>query len=234
MKGKSHAVTCLTYILILSLFLMVIWGADEAVTTLAQRIPLERNATIVIDPGHGGPDGGATSCTGILESKMNLEISLTLNDLLHLLGYQTRMIRTTDVSVYTSGDTIAAKKVSDLRQRVRIVNETDNAVLLSIHQNTFTDHRYAGAQVFYSTAGQSRELAEGLQSQFNQTLNPGSNRMAKQADGIYLMQHIQKTGILIECGFLSNPEEEAKLRNTDYQKKICSVIGTTVARFLTE
>jgi len=195
-------------------------------------IPMERNHTIVIDAGHGGVDGGATSCTGILESKFNLDIALKLNDLMHLLGYQTRMIRTEDISVYTAGETIAAKKVSDLRQRAKMVNETENALLLSIHQNTFPDSRYSGPQVFYGPEGEGEALGKLLQKALNSALNPAGNRMSKKAEGVYLMQQIECTGVLIECGFLSNQAEEAELRSDVYQKKLCCVIAATVGNFL--
>ena len=188
--------------------------------------------TIIIDAGHGGVDGGATSCTGIYESQINLEIALRLDDLMHLFGYDTKMIRTTDISVYTEGETIAAKKVSDLKHRVSLVNETNNGILVSIHQNQFSDSRYSGAQVFYSKNGQSRLLAEQLQSAFIADLNVGSSRMAKPANGIYLMEKITKPGVLIECGFLSNFKEEAALRDQKYQKKLCSVIAATLSSYL--
>lgn len=207
------------------------WGS-RTVTVIAENTPISREHCIIIDPGHGGEDGGATSCTGIVESTYNLDISLRLNDLFHLLGYDTRMIRTTDISVYTKGETIAQKKVSDLKERVRIVNETENALLLSIHQNNFSDSRYSGAQVFYAETQGSEFLAKQLQDTFAATLNPGSNRKSKKSDGVYLMEHIRCTGILIECGFLSNAAEEAKLRNSDYQKKLCSVIAATVSKYL--
>lgn len=207
-------------------------GASEAVTTVAQNTPVERNQTIVIDAGHGGEDGGATSCTGVLESQINLQIALRLNDLCHLLGYNTLMIRTTDTSVYTEGSTIAAKKVSDLKQRVRIVNETENAILISIHQNTFPIEKYSGAQVFYNSGEGARDLAERIQSAFVQTVNPGSNRKCKSADGIYLMQHISRPGVLVECGFLSNTEEEARLRTGEYQQQICCVIVCALSSYL--
>ena len=167
-----------------------------------------------------------------LESSFNLEIASRLNDLLHLLGLHTKMVRTTDISVYTQGQTIAAQKASDLKNRVSMVNKTENALLLSIHQNTYPDNQCHGAQVFYGTTDESRILAEILQETFCQTLNPGSTRRSKRADGIYLMQHIKKTGVLIECGFLSNPEEEAKLRDNTYQKNLSCVIAATVSNFL--
>ena len=100
------------------------WGC-RTVSVMVESAPLKRGNCIIIDAGHGGEDGGATSCRGVLESTYNLEISLRLNDLFHLLGYDTRMTRTTDTSIYTKGETIAQKKISDLKERVRIVNKTE-------------------------------------------------------------------------------------------------------------
>jgi len=228
-KGRKEV---LFYLLILGAVLLAAQGGSRAVTVIAESTPIEREARVVIDPGHGGEDGGATSCAGIVESRYNLEIALRLNDLFHLLGYETVMIRTTDTSVYTKGGTIAQKKVSDLRERVRVVNDTEDALLVSIHQNNFSDSRYSGAQVFYAPTEGSELLAKQMQAAFVSTLNPGSSRKSKRSSGVYLMEHIDCTGVLVECGFLSNPEEEAKLRSGDYQKKICCVIASTVSNFL--
>lgn len=199
---------------------------------ISENIPIERKHTIIIDAGHGGVDGGAISCTGKPESSYNLEISLILNDLLNFMGYQTAMIRTTDVSVYTKGESIAQKKISDLKERVRMVNEVENGVLLSIHQNKFPDSRYSGAQVFYSKTEGSQELADTMQSGFINTLNPGSKRATKKVDGVYLMEHINCSGVLIECGFLSNPAEEARLCEKSYQQKVCCVIAASLSSYL--
>lgn len=220
------------YLLFASILLIVTVGTSKAVTTFSENVPIDRKHTIVIDAGHGGEDGGATSCTGVLESHINLQISQKLNDILNLLGYRTYMIRTSDISVYTEGNTIAAKKISDLKQRVKIVNSIEDALLISIHQNTFSDQKYSGAQVFYAPNSASNELATILQSKFVSMLNPGSNRKCKPADGIYLMQQIQCTGILVECGFISNPEEEALLRSADYQKRIGCVIASEITLYL--
>jgi N-acetylmuramoyl-L-alanine amidase len=150
---------------ILVTFLIVQWG-NRTVTVMSESAPLTDRHCIIIDAGHGGVDGGATSCTGVLESQINLEIAIRLNDLLHLLGHDTKMIRTTDISVYTEGQTIAAKKVSDLKQRVKVINETANALVLSIHQNYFADSRYSGAQGHYTETAQrvsvSSEIARLL------------------------------------------------------------------------
>lgn len=220
------------YAIILSAALAFVCWGNRAVTTLAETSPMQRSCTILIDAGHGGVDGGATSCTGVLESQFNLEIALRLNDLLHLLGYKTKMVRTSDISVYTKGESIAQKKVSDLKERVRMTEEIPNALLLSIHQNTFSDSRYSGAQVFYADTEGSQMLAKDLQSAFAKTVNPGSKREIKKGSGIYLLERIQCTGVLIECGFLSNPEEEAKLRSREYQQQICCVIAATLVGYL--
>lgn len=224
-KTKNRCPLPALYLLtIAGLICAVLWGS-RAVTTLAENLPIERRHCFVIDAGHGGEDGGATSCTGRMESGINLEIALRLNDLLHFLGFDTRMIRTTDTSIYTKGESLSQKKASDLKERVRLVNETEGAILLSIHQNNFSDSRYSGAQVFYAKTEGSQILAKQLQENLVASLNPGSNRKAKPADGVYLMEHIQSLGVLIECGFLSSPEEEAKLTTPQYQKQLCCVIA---------
>lgn len=201
-------------------------------TVFSENAYVPNRKTIIIDAGHGGVDGGATSCTGILESQFNLEIAMKLKDLMNLLGINTVMIRETDCSIYTKGETIAQKKVSDLKERVRIANSTENGLLISIHQNLFADSKYSGAQVFYAPSEGSQTLAEFLQASFINNINPGSHRKIKKADGIYLMQHINCPGVLIECGFLSNPQEEYLLRSNEYQQKICAVIACTASVYL--
>ena len=151
---------------------------------------------------------------------------------MHLLGIHTVMIRDTDRSVYTSGTTIAAKKVSDIKERLRIVNATPNALFLSIHQNNFQNPKYSGAQVFYNRQSGSQVLAESMQTAFRENLCPDNKRQIKKASGVYLMDHINCTGVLIECGFLSNHREESLLRSEEYQQKICCIIATTVSQYL--
>lgn len=209
------------------------WGS-QAVSVLSESLSGKERHCIVIDPGHGGEDGGASSCTGRLESGYNLEIALRLEDIFHLLGYDTKLIRREDVSVYTTGQTIAQKKVSDLKNRVKLINETKNGILLSIHQNYYPDSRYSGVQVFCGNSEGSEALAKHLQASLVAGLNPGSRRQAKQGKGIYLLEHIQCSGALIECGFLSNPREEALLRDSAYQKKLCCVIGSALNRYLSQ
>ena len=207
---------------------------NKAVNTISEHKAKMARKIIVIDAGHGGEDGGATSCTGVLESHINLEIATQLNDLFRIIGYQTVMIRNDYRSVYTSGKTIAARKVSDLRQRVNIVNDLNNAYLISIHQNYFPDKKYSGAQVFYNNNEDSKKWGLYIQNQLIQHLNPGSTRQSKPAKGIYLMEHVNCPAVLIECGFLSNPSEEALLRNNDYQSKLCCIVISACSRFWLE
>ena len=158
------------YLLVVIVFVGIAQMGSNTVSTIRQQNPVDRHTRIVIDAGHGGIDGGATSCSGVLESQLNLEIALRLNDLFHFIGYETVMIRSTDESIYINGNTIASQKVSDLNERVRIVNETADGILVSIHQNTFQDSRYYGAQVFYSSAEQSQRLAQTVQNQLIQAV----------------------------------------------------------------
>ncbi len=222
------------YLLILIMVIGIAGAGSNAVTVISQNRPVERQHRIIVDAGHGGIDGGATSCTGVLESHINLEIALRVNDLFRLLGYETVMIRTTDESIYTEGNTIAAQKISDLKERVRISNDTDGAILISIHQNTFSNSRYFGAQVFYAPTEGSDQFAKRLQQAFVANLDPTSNRKSKKTQSVYLLQHVNCPAVLIECGFLSNPQEEARLRSGEYQKKLAVVIATSCSMYLKE
>lgn len=189
---------------------------------------------IVIDPGHGGEDGGATGVAGTRESDLNLAVSLRLQALLRLFGHEPVMVRTTDTAVYSAGaGTISEKKVSDIHNRVRLVNDTPGALLVSIHQNFFTQGKYSGAQVFYADDAYSRELAQQLQAQLRASLDPGNRREAKGAAGtVYLMNHIQTPGILVECGFLSNAAEEARLNTPAYQTRLAMTMAAVLLQNL--
>ena len=231
-KRRNYHSLIPIYLLLISTCFLLTWLTSRAVTVWSESQPLPTGRCVVIDAGHGGVDGGTTSCTGILESQYNLEIALRLNDLMHLLGIDTVMIRTEDISIYTSGSSIAQKKISDLKERVRITNETQDGILLSLHQNYFSDSRYSGPQVFYAPTQGSDVLAKELQKVLNHNLAPCSNRQVKKASGIYLMQHISTTGVLVECGFLSNVQEEALLRTPDYQQKLCVVLATVINNYL--
>ncbi|MBR6378285.1 MAG: N-acetylmuramoyl-L-alanine amidase [Oscillospiraceae bacterium] len=189
--------------------------------------------TVVVDPGHGGEDGGAVSLTGRRESEINLEISLRVRDLLGFLGFPVVMTRQTDVSIHSpQAATLSERKVSDLKNRVKLVGEQGDAVLLSIHQNIYSEGIYRGAQVFYGPSRGSQRLAEELQGLFTSRLDPSNHRQAKEIQSIYLLNNIRCPGVLIECGFLSNPAEEALLQREDHQKKLSAVICAGLWQYL--
>ena len=206
--------------------------SDRAVTAFYEKSTVPNRKTIVIDPGHGGIDGGAVSCTGVHESEINLAIAMRFKDLLNLMGIKTVMIRETDESIFTSGNTIAEKKVSDLKNRVRIANNLPGSILISIHQNYFTDSQYSGAQVFYGNREDSKALAELMQAEFKLTINTSSNRMCKKSAGIYILENVDNTAILVECGFISNFSEERRILDKEYQKKLSCVMASVCSRHL--
>lgn len=188
----------------------------------------EAPVTVVIDPGHGGEDGGAVSPSGIAESQINLAVSLRVNDLMRFAGQRTRMTRTEDVTICDEGlDTMRQRKTSDLKNRVRIVEETENAVLLSIHQNSLPSSPVTyGAQVFWNQQGGAEALAESIQAALNAGVNAGNEKHPRQIpDSIYLMKHITTPGILVECGFLSNGPETARLQDPVHQLRLAAAIA---------
>ena len=217
---------------VVSILLIIAISGSQTLNAINENAPLTQKNCIILDAGHGGVDGGATSCTGVSESAINLEITLRLRDLMALLGIDTKLIRETDISVYTEGESVAAKKVSDLKNRAKFVNQTPNAILISIHQNYFTNSRYSGPQVFYKNEENSKTFGKYMQTALVKTLSPFNKRQYKKADGIYLLNNIKTAGILIECGFLSNPTEASKLETTQYQQKLCAVIATQTNMFI--
>lgn len=205
-------------------------GGEEAVPTLAGP-PRLQGTTVVIDAGHGGEDGGAVSSAGTVESGLNLAIALRLDAVLALYGVDTVLLRTEDVSLHDpDAQTLREKKASDLRNRAEMVEAIPNALLVSIHQNTYAgSSRYRGAQVFYADAESSGALAEHAQLIMRQALDPENTRQAAKLPGaVYLMDHITCPAILVECGFLSNPEEDALLRTTGYQTKLASALASAL------
>lgn len=192
--------------------------------------PFPAHPVVVIDAGHGGLDGGTTGVAGTAEDQVNLAVSRRLNALLLLCGCDTVMTRTTADGLSTGGGTIRQQKQSDLRNRVELVNGLPSAILVSIHQNHFPDSRYSGPQVFWSSGGE--ELARSLQQVLNESL--GGKRSPKESAGVYLMEHITHPGILVECGFLSNPNEEQKLQSPEHQKRLSAAMTAAIVAYLAD
>ena len=189
---------------------------------------------LLLDAGHGGEDGGAVSISGQKESVINLEITQKLDQVLAFLGEPALLLRETDISIYEDGaQTLREKKVSDLKHRVRIAGQYPGAILVSVHQNSYPEPQYCGTQVFYAPTGGSQQLAQRLQQAVVTHMQPKNTREAKIIpDSVYLMNHIRNTAVLIECGFLTNPEEEKLLQQEEYQRKLALVLGTTLVEEL--
>ena len=215
------------YLYVAAFFLGCAGLMRQAVETAGELAPFSAHPVILIDAGHGGPDGGTTGAAGTAEDQVNLDVARRLQAMLALLGCEAAMTRTGPESVATEGETIRARKQSDLRNRVNMVNAYPSAVLVSIHQNHFPDPKYSGPQVFHTQ--NAAALAKAMQTALTAALAPGSRREPKTASGIYLMEHIDHPGILVECGFLSNPEEERKLNTPEHQKKIAAILAAVLA-----
>ena len=216
----------------LVLFFCSIFGAAHAVSTAAAKA--ETRPTIVLDAGHGGEDGGAVGVNGVEEKALNLAIALHVQEELQHAGYPVVMVRDTDTAVGdTTLATIAERKRSDIQYRAQLVNETENCILVSIHQNFFEQSQYSGAQMFYSPNNtRSAALAEAIRQSVVEQLQPENTRENKQAEsGIYLLNHVDVPAVIVECGFISNPEEAELLCDSTYQQKLAAAIADGILSF---
>ena len=181
------------------------------------------NVAVVLDPGHGGNDGGAISEHGVTEAPITLNICQKTQALLRFLGINAIMTRENADSLgYDSNASMRENKNADLRERLKIAEQYPDSLFFSVHLNKFEKSQYYGAQVFYGKSHpDAKRLAEVLQKQMVSILDPSNTRVAKQIPGsVYLMEQIQSPAVTIECGFLSNPQEEVLLQTKEYQTKI--------------
>ncbi len=191
--------------------------------------------TVIIDAGHGGVDGGTQSADGTLEKDLNLLIATKVNEYLKSFGVSTLMTRMTDISIHDdSAQTIRAKKISDLKNRLNIISSTPDSVFVSIHQNHFSQTKYSGTQIFYSPNNpDSINLAECIRLAVTKELQPNNTReLKKSGTEIYLLYHSKTPSVMVECGFLSNTEESAKLKTNEYQNKIAYFIASGILNYL--
>lgn len=193
--------------------------------------------TVIIDAGHGGEDGGAIGKNGAYEKDVNLVISMKLKAKLDELGIPCVLTRSTDTLLYDkNADYEGKKKKLDLLARKEFAEQYENAIFISIHQNSYPKEQYRGFQVYFSPNDpNSRELAISLEQSVRDALQPSNRRVSKEADSsIYLLYNLYCPAVLIECGFLSNSEECAQLCDEEYQDRLCVLIGKTVSDFLKE
>ncbi len=190
------------------------------------------NPFLLIDPGHGGQDGGALTADGALEDDINLSISLTLRDMLVFYGYPVKMTRTEDTSIQHADDAANRSwKVNDMYNRLEMYNAA--FLTVSIHQNHFSQTQYHGAQIFYSAnRAESRDIAACIRQQVVSLLQPENKRELKAAgENIFLLHRTENPAVIVECGFLSNLEEAALLQDTAYQQQMAFTICCGILQY---
>ena len=188
--------------------------------------------SVIIDAGHGGMDGGAVGVSGTVEKGINLAIAKNLKAMLEFSGYTVIMTRIGDDSIHDEGVTgVSAQKKSDMANRKKIIDDNPDSIFISIHQNRFTDPVYFGGQMFYMEENPlNRDLADIMQKKFA-ALQQGNDRDIKVSDGMFLLRGAKQPAILAECGFLSNPNDEAKLNDAEYQQRVAFALYSGVTEF---
>lgn len=217
-KGRITAV--LSVILCIAFFSTLLHGR---LSTVQSSGGITQRATVILDAGHGGFDGGAVAHDGTVEKEINLKIALKLKEFLKLGGYEVIMTRDGDVSTDdVETDKIAARKKSDLKNRLKLMKDYPDAVFVSIHLNKFTTSAAAGSQVFYSAGREeSKKLGEDIQKSIVRLLQPENSRVNKQAtSSTYILYNATLPAVLVECGFLSNTAELKRLKTEEYQNKM--------------
>ena len=192
---------------------------DKYISTVS--LPVS-GKVIVVDAGHGVPDEGAESSNGTTEAETNLKIALKLQNLLEQSGSTVILTRSDENAIYDlDSKTLKQKKISDIHNRVKIGNESQADIFVSIHLNKIPQPQYDGWQTFYREGNEeSAKLAKQIQENLNKTIDKENNRVAKTIDNIYIIKHVEIPITIVECGFLSNPEEEKKLLDDEYQNKL--------------
>ena len=214
---------------------MVAWG----ILHIEQVQPVfsvqgEEQPVVILDPGHGGIDGGAEA-NNLIEKDINLAIALNLRDFLSVQGFRVIMTREDDRSIHDQGITqISRQKRSDMYNRLEIIEDHPEAIFVSIHQNKFEQASVCGAQVFYSqNHPDSQQLAQQIQISFASLLQPDNTREIKPAENnLFLLYEATVPAVMVECGFLSNAQEAANLSDPDYQRKVAFVVGQALCRFV--
>ena len=239
---KSHVFHTVKFVLfsvaVTAVFLaFALYGMFYAKSGTDSKTSVSRSLSsvhLVLDAGHGGEDGGAVA-NGVSEKDINLAITKALAAYLRFTPYSTHLTREDDRLLYQPGEE-NRKKYYDLVNRVRFAEKIDNAVFISIHQNKFEIPKYKGLQVYYSpNHALSETFAERIQSDARTYLDSANNRQTKKANHkIRVLNSLHMPAVLVECGFLSNPDEAKLLAQNEYQKKIAFTIFLSTLQFLEE
>ena len=207
----------------LAIFIFMLTSSNLGGNNYVETVSLPVSGkTIVIDAGHGVPDEGAQSSNGTTEAETNLKIALKLQNLLEQSGSSVVLTRSDENAIYDiDTKTLRQKKISDIKNRVKIGNESQADIFVSIHLNKIPQSQYDGWQTFYKEGSEEgKKLAESIQTNLNEAIQRENNRVAKTIDNVYIIKHVEIPTTIVECGFLSNPEEEKMLLEDGYQNKL--------------
>ena len=223
MKRKVLEMT-MSVMLLLGFFLL----SQEAASAVSQE---ETAKKIVIDAGHGGRDPGMVGTEGVEEKGINLASAQKLENLLEENGFEVIMTRDSDEGLYE--EDAQNKKAQDMQRRCEIIKEAEPLLTVSIHQNSYSDPSVKGPQVFYyQHSAEGEKLASFIQNSMNEGLEAESPKEAKANDSYYLLKRSEGVLNIVECGFLTNPEEALRLQEEDYQQKIAGCIYEGIMQYL--
>lgn len=216
-KKKLLILLLITVILIMGLYILT--NNEEIIQTVS--LPVT-GRTIVLDAGHGQPDSGAENSTGLTEESINLKITKKVQSLLEQSGCNVVLTRSDENGIYDlDSKTLREKKVSDIKNRVKIGNESSADAFISIHLNKIPQSQYYGWQTFFKTSNEkSEQLAKSIQEELNSSIQKENKREALKITGKYIIEHVEIPITIVECGFLSNPEEAELLQKDEYQNKL--------------
>ncbi|WP_138204954.1 N-acetylmuramoyl-L-alanine amidase CwlD [Haloimpatiens lingqiaonensis] len=226
---KNNKLISTIGVILLGAFLIVLTNVQFGKTLIVNK-GLQKKS-ILIDPGHGGIDGGAVSKNGTVEKHINLNISLKLKEKLEKKGYKVIMTREEDEGLYSENSN--NKKIEDLNKRCELKEKTKCHMFISIHLNKFPQSKYYGAQVWHSRNPESQELANIIQKNLIEDLDNENKRKAKNAKDMYKILRCNDIipSVIVECGFLSNEREEELLKDESYQEKIAKAIARSVEEY---
>lgn len=237
MKKTVFYIFIFSVIIVSVCMFLIYYTAENSIITSGDggNFSVKKEITVIVDAGHGGIDGGAVAADGTPEKDLNLSIAMYLNSYLSAFGVKTKLTRSEDISIHSpQAETIREKKVSDIHNRMKIMQDTDNCIFLSVHQNSYVDPKYSGTQVFYSPNSTiSAEIADCIQNSVRTSLqNDNDRRIKKSTKDIYLLYNATKPAVLVECGFMTNKNELELLKNEEYQRKMAFLIATGILDYI--
>ncbi len=238
MKKQVFSCRFLAFLLFLSILFAILFGVAEA-TRPKKELDVLNNEnssppkTVILDAGHGGEDGGASSKDGLLEKDLNLALALAMRDILTANGVKVVLTRETDTLLYDRNvDFQGRKKMLDMAARLKIAQDSSDAVFISLHMNTYPHPSCEGVQVWYSDNNDaSLGLAKTIHSTTQELLQPENDRPVKRSgSSIYLLHHLECPAVLVECGFLSSPAEAALLGDEGYRQQLALTLCMGILR----